>query len=243
MLVHRSALDRHDYNNALRDLRKQTGRYLYPVHRLDKPTSGVLLFALSREAATCLSAQFEHALARKNYLAVVRGHCDEQGTIDHAVRDRDARDKKPADALTRYVTTATIELPYAVDRYPTTRYSLLQIQPRTGRRHQIRLHMKHISHPIVGDTNYGKTPHNKFFASHYECYRLLLHAHSISIKEPHSDKTITITAAVNDAQFLRVLGDPAWQWQHNTGAGSFTHQTDCTSTLEQSSIKKTDEQG
>jgi len=160
LLVHRSALDRHEHNNAMRTLRAQSGQYLYPVHRLDKPTSGVLVFALSKDAATTVSTQFEHGLVQKNYLAVVRGHCNEGGTIDHAVRDRDAKDKKPANAITRYTTTATIELPHHVDRYPTTRYSLLQVQPKTGRRHQIRLHMKHMSHPIVGDTNYGKTLHN-----------------------------------------------------------------------------------
>ncbi len=221
MLVHRSALDRHEQNNALRSLRDQTGHYLYPVHRLDKPTSGVLVFALSKAAATSLSAQFENAQVQKNYLAVVRGHCEDGGIIDHAVRDRDAKDKKPADAITRYTVAATIELPYYVDRYPTTRYSLLQVQPQTGRRHQIRLHMKHISHPIVGDTNYGKTPHNKFFASHYQCRRLLLHAHSICLTEPGSSQAVTITAPVNDTQFLRVLNEPAWQWQAATDAEYF----------------------
>jgi len=220
LLVHRSALDRHEHSNALRMLRDQTGHYLYPVHRLDKPTSGVLIFALSKAAATALSIQFEEGLVQKKYMAVVRGHCDE-GTIDHAVRDRDSKDKKPQDAVTSYTTIATIELPFYVDRYPTTRYSLLQVKPQTGRRHQIRLHMKHISHPIVGDTNYGKTPHNKFFASHYDCHRLMLHAHTISFTEPDCAQPTTITAPVADEQFQRVLDDPRWQWQCGTDANAF----------------------
>jgi len=199
-------------------LRDQTGHYLYPVHRLDKPTSGVLVFALSKEAAVALSVQFERSLVEKNYLAVVRGYCDETGTIDHSVRDRDAKDKKPVAALTHYSTYATIELPHYVDRYPTTRYSLLKIQPKTGRRHQIRLHMKHISHPIIGDSNYGKTPHNRFFASHYQSKRLLLHAHSIALTEPGTNHTIAITAPVEEEQFIRVLRDPAWQWQQGDNA-------------------------
>lgn len=220
LLVHRSALDRHEHENALRLLRDQSGHYLYPVHRLDKPTSGVLIFALSKEAATHFATQFEQGLVQKNYLAVVRGHCDKTGVIDHPVRDRDAKDKKPADAITRYNTAATLELPVHVDRYPTTRYSLLQVQPQTGRRHQIRLHMKHISHPIVGDTNYGKTPHNKFFTHHYQSHRLLLHAHSITLQEPGGADTTTITAPVGEEQFVRVLNDPAWQWQSEADIGT-----------------------
>ena len=225
LLVHRSALDRQEFNNALKILRNQTGQYLYPVHRLDKPTSGVLLFALSKTSAKALSFQFDEGTVKKVYLAVVRGYCAASGKIDHAVRDRDAKNKKPADAITCYKTIATIELPHAVDRYPTTRYSLLEVQPRTGRRHQIRLHMKHISHPIAGDTNYGKTPHNRFFANHYQCQRLLLHAHTITIKEPGSADTTTITAPVEDDQFIRVLSDPAWQWQHGNGNTALTPVT------------------
>jgi len=150
----------------------------------------------------------------------VRGYCD-RGIIDHAVRDRDAKDKPPQDAITSYATTATIELPFQVDRYPTTRYSLLQVQPKSGRRHQIRLHMKHISHPIVGDSNYGKTPHNRFFASHYDCHRLLLHAYTLSVFEPDNAQPVTIKAPVTDKQFQRVLNDPAWQWQGSNDATSF----------------------
>ena len=81
--------------------------------------------------------------------------------------------------------------------------------------------MKHISHPIVGDRNYGKTPHNQFFVNHYQCQRLLLHAHSITLTEPDSHQPITITASVEDEQFVRVLHDPDWQWQHGSSANSF----------------------
>ena len=218
LLVHRSALDRHETQNALRQLHDQTGHYLYPVHRLDKPTSGVLLFALSKEAATELSQQLEHGLTKKQYLAVVRGHSNTSGTIDHPVRDKDAKDKPAAAAVTSYSRLATIELPHAVDRYPTSRYSLLLVEPQTGRRHQIRRHMKHISHPLIGDSNYGKTPHNRFFASRYQCHRLLLHAHAITLTEPESNQPLTITAPVSDLQFARVLNDQAWQWLPDASA-------------------------
>lgn len=219
--MHRSALDRHETQNALHQLRDQTGHYLYPVHRLDKPTSGVLLFALSKEAATEVSQQFEHGLTKKQYLAVVRGHSNASGTIDHPVRDKDAKGKPAAAAVTCYSRLATIELPHAVDRYPTSRYSLLLVEPQTGRRHQIRRHMKHISHPLIGDSNYGKTPHNRFFANHYQCPRLLLHAWAITLTEPESGQPLTITAPVSDPQFARVLDDDAWQWLPGTSAANY----------------------
>lgn len=225
--MHRSALDRHEHTNALRLLREQTGHYLYPVHRLDKPTSGALIFALTKEAATHLSFQFENGLAQKTYLAVVRGYCEKSATIDHPVRDRDAKykdgtSKQAADAITHYSTLATMEQPYQVDRYPTARYSLLQVKPVTGRRHQIRLHLKHISHPIIGDTNYGKTPHNRFFANHYQSQRLLLHARSLTLTEPGSPHPVSIDARVDDKSFVRVINDPLWQWHDTNQAGSHT---------------------
>lgn len=228
LLVHRSALDRHEHRNALRMLKEQTGHYLYPVHRLDKPTSGVLVFALSKEAASDLSFQFENGLVQKTYIAIVRGHCEKIGTINHAVRDRDAKyktgkSKQAVDAITHYSTLATIELPYHVDRYPTSRYSLLQVRPVTGRRHQIRLHLKHISHPIIGDTNYGKTSHNRFFASHYHSRRLLLHACSLTLTVPGAQQPITINAPVDDEFFVRILNDQSWQWEKDHTANNLLH--------------------
>ena len=167
LLVHRSHLDRHETRFALQMLRDQIGRRVYPVHRLDKPTSGILLFALSPDTARQLSLLFEQRQVHKHYLAVVRGHCPEQGEIDYPLkeqRDRIAdarvRDDKPAqEAMTRFRRLATVELPVAVDRYPQTRYSLVQLSPRTGRRHQLRRHMKHIGHPIIGDAKHGKGVH------------------------------------------------------------------------------------
>lgn len=216
ILVHRSQLDVHDQKNILQQLRRQTGRFLFPVHRLDKPTSGVLLFALDSSSARIVSQQFEHHTIKKHYLAVVRGYTDSAGTIDYPIRDKDAKTKHRNEAVTSYTRLATIELPYRIDRYPTTRYSLLNVTPVTGRRHQIRLHMKHIKHPLIGDSSYGKTTHNRFFTKQFSSSRLLLHAHKLVLLHPHSGCEIEICSAIEDhpaidnGQFQRVLADKLW---------------------------------
>ncbi|OED37672.1 hypothetical protein AB833_22650 [Chromatiales bacterium (ex Bugula neritina AB1)] len=214
LLVHRSALDRHETSNALKLLRDQTGCYLYPVHRLDKPTSGVLLFALNKDTARYLSRLFEEHRVVKHYTAVVRGYCIESGEVDHAIRDRDSKHKARVPATTSYSNLATIELPVSVDRYPTSRYSILNIQPLSGRRHQIRMHMKHINHPIIGDTSYGKKVHNSFFSECFNCTRLLLHAQSIQLDHPDSSKPLVISAPIVNAEFARVINDTRWCWQN-----------------------------
>lgn len=221
LLVHRSKLDIHEQDNVLHRLREQCGRFLFPVHRLDKPTSGVLLFALDSDSARSLSQQFERQLVSKYYLAVVRGYTDEAGVIDHAIRDRDARSPRRNSACTSYQRIARLELPHRIDRYPTTRYSLVDLKPATGRRHQIRLHMKHIKHPLIGDTSYGKALHNRFFADHYDCHRLLLHAHKLIFCHPADGRDIELNAdirtitSVDSGQFNFVLADPAWQWDQS----------------------------
>ena len=212
LLVHRTQIDKHDHNNALHQLRDQTGLYLYPVHRLDKPTSGVLLFALNSENASFVAKQFEQHQVDKRYLGVVRGYTVGQQTIVHAVSDRDAPHKPKTPASTSYKTLAQLELPIQIDRYPTTRYSLLEIAPLSGRRHQIRQHMKHISNPLIGDSSYGKSSHNVFFRQHFNCHRLLLHAHSIRLTHPATGSICNITAENLDPSFQRVLAHEHWQW-------------------------------
>ncbi len=211
LLVHRSTIDRHTRENAVDLLQAQLGQTLFPVHRLDKPTSGILLFALTRAAARELATQFDARAVAKTYLAVVRGYCPASGTIDHAVKDKDQPQKPRKDAVTEFETLKTIELPVRVDRYATSRYSLVRLQPQTGRRHQLRLHMKHIGHPILGDTSYGKTPHNRLFATRYNCARLLLHARALSFIHPSSGQLLTLTAPATDPQFERVMSDDGWQ--------------------------------
>jgi tRNA pseudouridine65 synthase len=214
LLVHRSALDRHETRFALQMLRDQIGQPVYPVHRLDKGTSGVLLFALDREVSRALNSQFERGEVTKTYLAIVRGHPPEAGEIDHPlarIADEHAGIVASAaaqPALTRYRRLATVELPHDVDRYPTSRYALLELQPLTGRWHQLRRHLKHISHPIIGDATHGKGRHNRLFQDLFGCQRLLLAATEMQLKHPVNGQVLRLQAGLAEdfAAVIRRLG-------------------------------------
>ncbi len=217
LLTHRSAIDRHETRFALQLLRDQIGRRVFPVHRLDKPTSGVLLFALNSPCARLLSTQLAARQVTKQYLAVVRGYCPEQGLIHHGLREKldkmtDGRalvNKPPQQAQTQFQRLATVELAVEVDRYPKTRYSLVQLHPKTGRRHQLRRHMKHIGHPIIGDSTHGKGVHNRFFADRYRCQRLLLACTTMALQHPITGQTLMLSAAPGD-DFLQLLKTFNW---------------------------------
>jgi tRNA pseudouridine65 synthase len=215
LLVHRSDIDRHETRFAVQLLRDQLGRRVQPVHRLDKGTSGVLLFALDVASARHLGGQFEDNEVGKTYLAVVRGWPPVGGHIDHPLARRHDDYGRPSavgeaqPARTDYRRLATIEMPYAVDRYPTTRYALVALEPRTGRRHQLRRHMKHIDHPIVGDATHGKGRHNRFFQEQFGCARLLLACVEIRCRHPASGAPLTIRAPLGD-QFAAIVERFGW---------------------------------
>ncbi len=211
LLVHRSTMDASETRFALQMLRDQIGQPVFPLHRLDKPTSGLLLFALDREAAAAVSRQFAEHTLQKSYLAVVRGHPPETLHIDYPVKARqDKRTKNPKtpQGMTDLSTLAQCELPIANGKYPTSRYALVELQPRTGRRHQLRYHMKHISHPIVGDPKYGKKEHNDIFKVHFHCERLLLTAVTLRFYHPFRRQTLTLHCPPDDSftSVLRALG-------------------------------------
>jgi tRNA pseudouridine65 synthase len=202
LLVHPSLVDRYETRSAMTLLRDQIGQYVYPVHRLDKPTSGVLLFALSSEIARRLTIGFTNKQVEKRYLAVVRGYTALSGSIDHPLKerhdkmtDRRARkDKPPQPAVTEYHRLATLELPVRIDRYPSSRYSLVEITPLSGRKHQIRRHFKHLSHPVIGDTSYGKSKHNRLFTERFGCTRLLLAATRLIFEHPVLGERVVLKA-------------------------------------------------
>ncbi len=217
LLVHRSKIDRGETRFALQMLRDQVGQHVYPVHRLDKPTSGVLVFAFSPDDARALAERFVQRAVTKKYLAVVRGYVDAYGVIDYPLKERrdrmtDARarrDKPAQPAVTAYRRVAQVEVPFAVSRYPTSRYSLIEVEPQTGRMHQIRRHMKHIFHPIIGDAKYGEGRHNRFFETQYGSSRLLLAATRLSFQHPHSQEMLTLKAPL-DPVFASVLDQLGW---------------------------------
>ena len=218
LLVHRSLLDKHETQFAVQLLRDQMGQKVYPVHRLDRPTSGVLLFALDADTARALTEQFAQGLVQKTYRALVRGFCAPEGVIDYALKeeldaiaDAKADPNKPAQsALTHYRRLEQFELPFASAKHPTSRYSLLELQPKTGRKHQLRRHLKHIFHPILGDTTHGDGKQNKLFREQFGCERLMLHAQILQVQHPTNQANLEIQAPLAE-EFVLVLQSIAKQ--------------------------------
>ena len=217
LLVHKSPIDTHETAFALQMLRDQIGQYVYTVHRLDKPTSGVLVFALNKEVLKSLSLLFRTHDVRKEYTAVVRGYVDDEGFIDYPLKQMlDTKEQKrlgitkeAQEAQTDYECLSTVELPYPVSRYPVARYSLVKLLPKTGRKHQLRRHMKHIFHPIVGDTKHGRGEHNILFREKLDSHRLLLHATRISFVHPMTKELLNIEASL-DVTMKRLFEEFGW---------------------------------
>ena len=180
LLVHPSAIDAHEQRTALQLLQAQLGERLLPLHRLDKGTSGVLLFARTQEAARRWGQAFESGTVAKHYVALVRGWPAPAGTIDYALArdpERPSQGQQRVPAVTRFRCLDMFEWPFRTsEKHPTSRYALVEAEPLTGRRHQIRRHFKHIGHPLVGDTTHGKGAHNRAVASWLGSRRLWLHA-------------------------------------------------------------------
>ncbi len=217
LLVHRTAIDRRETRFAVQLVRNQIGRRVYPVHRLDRPTSGVLLFALDGETARQVSGQFSSGAVEKSYLALVRGYTEKAGLIDYALQEQQDRmtdvladpDKPAQRAVTGYRRLATVELTYPVGCYASARYSLLEVKPQTGRKHQIRRHMKHIFHPVVGDTTHGDGKHNRLFRDRLDCHRLLLAATRLELNHPQTGERLCIDAPLQ-ADFHDVMQRLRW---------------------------------
>jgi len=239
LFVHRSFMDKDEIYFALQLVRDQIGKYVYPVHRLDRPTSGVLLFALTKEAAQKLNQDFADKSAAvegnenqvittsvqsdslsKTYYALVRGHLaitSQPVLIDHPLKekldklgDKDVRRDKPAQsAQTHYQVIKHASLPITVGKFDSVRYSLVKLTPVTGRRHQIRRHLAHLRHPIIGDINYGDNKQNPFFNQHFGFKRLMLIAKSLCFTHPVTNELITVNAAF-DKQWQQVFTALDW---------------------------------
>lgn len=219
-LVHRTGLDAHETRFVMQTLRDQLGRHVWPVHRLDKGTCGVLLMALDKQAAQALAASFAAHETRKEYRALVRGWLPEIVEVDHPLKPDDAPEDAPVqEAHTRLRCLARLSWPESYDgRHPETRISLVEALPTTGRRHQIRRHLKHVAHPIIGDATHGKGPLNRWWAERLGQQRLWLHARALEIAHPVSGQPLRFEAdwsALPQVQEARdwqtLLALPGWQ--------------------------------
>jgi tRNA pseudouridine65 synthase len=181
LLVHRG-WDKDD-DVAMFRVRDAIGERVHPLHRLDRGTSGALLFARNEDCAAVLAKQFEEGSVEKRYFALVRGHAPEEGVVDHPIPKREDGPRVPA--LTRFRLVA---------RSSVDRCSLVLAMPETGRLHQVRRHLRHVNHPLVGDVNYGSGVVNRHFRATYYLHRLALHAHLLAFAHPVTGARVEVVA-------------------------------------------------
>jgi len=202
LLVHRTAMCK-DKEFLLQHVRDQIDATLYPVHRLDRPTSGLVLFSIDKEQTSKFATLFSGRDITKTYVALVRGYTDDSGEIDYALKNK-KKDGEEQSAFTSYETLKTVEVPIPVGPYECSRYSLVKVTPRSGRMHQIRKHFAHLRHPLIGDTSYGDTNHNKMFKQKFHLHRLMLMAVKLEFDHPVTSEAISVKASL-DRDFTTTL--------------------------------------
>ncbi len=195
LFVHKNAIEP-KAPHALAYVRDMTGGIVWPVHRLDRPTSGVLVFGRTREATGRLSLEFREKRVVKTYHAVVRGYTPDNDTIDYPLASENGKTARTA--VTSYTRLGAVELPHAVGPYQTARYSLVEVKPLTGRRHQIRRHFAHVFHPLIGDRVHGDGRHNRFIREQYLVGRLLLSATALEFRHPFTGEILSIKTRIQD---------------------------------------------
>jgi len=179
VIVHRGWAD--DAEPLLQAVRDAVGAWVWPIHRLDRGASGVVLFALDAEAAAALGDAFARGTVAKRYLAITRGHPPDHVVVDHPIPRTEGGER--TDAVTEVWRRETFG-----------RYALVEAAPRTGRLHQIRRHLKHLSCPLIGDVRYGKGEHNRIFRDQHGLHRLALHAASLTFPHPGGGGPVEVTA-------------------------------------------------
>ncbi len=191
LLVHRSPIAADAEEFAMQMLRDQLQQKVFPVHRIDRKTSGLLLFGLSSDAAQKIQAHLENNETQKTYLAIVRGYFPDEIEVDYPLTN----DKgKTQDAFTSFKTLKRTELDIPFGKFPTSRYSLIEAYPKTGRMHQIRKHLNHLRYPIIGDRPHGCNKQNRLFKEQWNMTTMLLHAQKITIKHPYTNDTMQLEA-------------------------------------------------
>jgi tRNA pseudouridine65 synthase len=206
LLVHRSPIAADVEVFALQLLRDQVGVWVNPVHRLDRKTGGVLLFAFNKETEIAMHQQFADNKVQKKYLAIVRGHTPDEQDIDYPLRKENG---VLQEAYTSYKTLKRAELNIPLGAHPTSRYSMIEASPTTGRMHQIRKHLAHVFHPIIADRTHGCNKQNRMFKDKWKMTTMLLHASMLSFTHPITSDNIIIEAPLQP-EFIRVMGLMNW---------------------------------
>lgn len=201
LLVHRSKYADEVKEFAVQELRNQIGQYVWPCHRLDRKTSGVLLFALDEKTNSLMQQKFASSQVQKTYWSIVRGFTTDSDTIDYSLHNEKGKEQE---ALTHYKTLQKSEIDMPFGKFHTSRYSLVEVYPKTGRLHQIRKHFAHIFHPILGDRPHGCNKQNKLFKEKWNMTSMMLHAKEIEFEHPLTNKKTHITAEHSD-EFSRMM--------------------------------------
>lgn len=217
MLVHRSWLDRHETQFVMQTLRDQIGQHVFPLHRLDRPTSGVLLFALSSDIASKTAPMFADHQFVKTYHAIVRGWIETGERLDYPLKKEQdkiadkfaSKEVEAQSAITDYQPLAKVEVPHSTGRFPTSRFCLVKMQPLTGRKHQLRRHMAHLRHPIIGDTSHGDGKQNRLFREVYQAQRLMLHASQLEFNHPFTQAPVVIKAGLDEV-WVKLVEEFGW---------------------------------
>jgi tRNA pseudouridine65 synthase len=206
LLVHRSSIAADAEEFALQILRDQIGKKVNPAHRIDRKTGGVLLFAFDKPTEIAMQQQFMENQVKKKYLAILRGYTLDSEEIDYPLRKENGTLQE---AFTRYITLKRAELDVALGKHTTSRYSLVEAAPETGRMHQLRKHFAHIFHPIIGDRTHGCNKQNKLFKETWELDTMMLHASELIFTHPVTGLQVVINAPLQP-EFVRTMGIMGW---------------------------------
>lgn len=207
LLVHRSSIASDAKEFALQMLRDQINRYVSPVHRLDRKTGGLLLFTFEKEVEIAMHKQFQEGLVKKKYKAIVRGYAPDSLDIDYPLVKENGVSQE---AFTSFITLNRAELDIPLGKHPTSRYSLVEASPTTGRMHQLRKHFAHVFYPIIGDRKHGCNKQNKLFKEQWEMTTMLLHASELEFTHPVTGEQLHLEAPLHD-EFNRVMALMGWQ--------------------------------
>jgi tRNA pseudouridine65 synthase len=206
LLVHRSSIAADAEEFALQILRDQISKKVNPAHRIDRKTGGVLLFAFDKPTEIAMQQQFMENQVKKKYLAILRGYTPDSEEIDYPLRKENGTLQE---AFTRYVTLKRAELDVALGKHTTSRYSLVEAAPETGRMHQLRKHFAHIFHPIIGDRTHGCNKQNKLFKETWELDTMMLHASELIFTHPVTGLQVVINAPLQP-EFVRAMSIMGW---------------------------------
>lgn len=212
LVVHRGKLTRADEPVLLQALRDQLNQFIYPIHRLDRPTAGLILFGLHSAAASRMAELFTNRHVSKYYQALVRGFAPLAGVVDKPLQEQYGEEMFPESTIDHPKQTAEthfhrlrlFQAPWPVSEYPASRYSLLEIRPVTGRWHQIRRHLNHIAHPVLGDHRHGDHRCNQLLYAQTGVYRMLLTAMRMDFRHPFTDELLSIVVS-RGSEFDRVI--------------------------------------